>query len=404
MQDWVATELAALQAAISDLLQQHLATLDIVNLLIASGILVFFLAIRKLLLNKVLTKMAGIATRTKTEIDDTAVKALERPLKLAPVILGFFLFFAFLDLSPATDAFVNQLFSTLLIFNLFWIAHNIVEPIFYSFTELQKFLGHSLADWICKTLKLFLLVFGVTVALEIWGINVAAILTGFGLLGVAVALGAQDLFKNLIAGMLILAERRFTNGDWIKVDGVIEGTVERIGFRSTFIRRFDKSPVFIPNTKLSDNAVTNFSRMTNRRIYWLIGLRYDTDVATLRQVRDEIEAYIANNEDYVQPPEGTLIVRFERFSDSSLDLMVYCFTRTTAWATWLEIREQLAYEIKQIVERSGTDFAFPSQSIYIEQTGDTAALTAAAAPPRTDQSPGVKPASMPELTGRNRTL
>jgi MscS family membrane protein len=210
---------------------------------------------------------------------------------------------------------------------------------------------------------------------------VAAILTGFGLLGVAVALGAQDLFKNLIAGMLILAERRFTNGDWIKVDGVIEGTVERIGFRSTFIRRFDKSPVFIPNTKLSDNAVTNFSRMTNRRIYWLIGLRYDTDVATLRQVRDEIEAYIANNEDYVQPPEGTLIVRFERFSDSSLDLMVYCFTRTTAWATWLEIREQLAYEIKQIVERSGTDFAFPSQSIYIEQTGDTAALTAAAAPP-----------------------
>ena len=135
MQDWVATELAALQAAISDLLQQHLATLDIVNLLIASAILVFFLAIRKLLLNKVLTKMAGIATRTKTEIDDTAVKALERPLKLAPVILGLFLFFAFLDLSPATDAFVNQLFSTLLIFNLFWIAHNIVEPIFYSFTE-----------------------------------------------------------------------------------------------------------------------------------------------------------------------------------------------------------------------------------------------------------------------------
>ena len=104
-------------------------------------------------------------------------------------------------------------------------------------------------------------------------------------------------------------------------------------------------------------------------------------MATLRQVRDEIEAYITNNEDYVQPPEGTLIVRFERFSDSSLDLMVYCFTRTTAWATWLEIREQLAYEIKQIVERSGTDFAFPSQSIYIEQTGDTAALTAAAAPP-----------------------
>src|SRR5690606_24926556 len=101
--------------------------------------------------------------------------------------------------------------------------------------------------------------------LEIWGIKVAPILAGFGLLGVAVALGAQDLFKNLIAGLLILSEKRFSIGDWVRVKDLVEGTVESIGFRSTVIRRFDLSPVYVPNTMLSDNAVINFSNMIFRR-------------------------------------------------------------------------------------------------------------------------------------------
>jgi MscS family membrane protein len=376
MPDGLAQQSTAFFAAITQFFEQKIIALGITNLILAAAVLVFFIVTRKLFSQRLLSKMAEMAGRTSTDLDDMIVKALQKPLQFAPLILGFFLFFELLDLSPKTDDFLHQVFATLVIFNVFAIAYHLVDPIFASLTDLQKFLGHSLADWIGKTLKLFLLVFGATIALEIWGINVAHILTGFGLLGVAVALGAQDLFKNLIAGILILAERRFANGDWIKVDGVIEGTVERIGFRSTFIRRFDKSPVFIPNTKLSDNAVTNFSRMTNRRIYWVIGLRYDTDVATLRQVRDRIEAYISQHPDFVQPPEGTLIVRFDTFSDSALDLMIYCFTRTTAWTTWLEIREQLAYEIKEIVASSGTDFAFPSQSIYIEKTDGAAALSA----------------------------
>ena len=376
MPDGLAQQSTAFFAAITQFFEQKIIALGITNLILAAAVLVFFIVTRKLFSQRLLSKMAEMAGRTSTDLDDMIVKALQKPLQFAPLILGFFLFFELLDLSPKTDDFLHQVFATLGIFNVFAIAYHLVDPIFASLTDLQKFLGHSLADWIGKTLKLFLLVFGATIALEIWGINVAHILTGFGLLGVAVALGAQDLFKNLIAGILILAERRFANGDWIKVDGVIEGTVERIGFRSTFIRRFDKSPVFIPNTKLSDNAVTNFSRMTNRRIYWVIGLRYDTDVTTLRQVRDRIEAYISQHPDFVQPPEGTLIVRFDTFSDSALDLMIYCFTRTTAWTTWLEIREQLAYEIKEIVASSGTDFAFPSQSIYIEKTDGAAALSA----------------------------
>jgi MscS family membrane protein len=183
---------------------------------------------------------------------------------------------------------------------------------------------------------------------------------------VAVALGAQDLFKNLISGLLIIAERRFSPGDWVCVDGIAEGTVETIGFRSTLIRRFDKAPLYVPNAKLSDNAVTNFSAMTHRRIYWMIGVEYRTTVAQLRQIRDGIEQYVLGSADFAKPPEVATFVRVDRFSDSSIDIMLYCFTKTTVWGEWLAIKEELAYKIKEIVAAAGTSFAFPSQSVYVE--------------------------------------
>ena len=189
------------------------------------------------------------------------------------------------------------------------------------------------------------------------------------------ALGAQDLFKNLIAGFLVLAEKRFQVGDWIKVDGVVEGTVEAINFRSTTVRRFDKSPVYVPNANLSDNAVTNFSRMTNRRIYWKIGLVYNSTTEQLRAVRDGVRAYVLDNDDFVHPPDGTLFVQIDSFNDSSIDLMIYCFTKTTDWGKWLQIKDDFACAIKEIVAEAGSDFAFPSQSIYLEQDGNPPAQT-----------------------------
>ncbi|HIC35632.1 MAG TPA: mechanosensitive ion channel, partial [Gammaproteobacteria bacterium] len=162
------------------------------------------------------------------------------------------------------------------------------------------------------------------------------------------------------------AERRFSQGDWIRVDGVVEGTVESIGFRSSVIRRFDKAPVYVPNSKLSDNSLTNFTQMTHRRIYWMIGVEYRTTVDQLREIRDAIETYVIDGEEFANPSEVPTFVRIDRFGDSSIDIMLYCFTRTTNWGDWLEIKERLAYRIKEIVEGAGSAFAFPSRSIYVE--------------------------------------
>ncbi len=202
------------------------------------------------------------------------------------------------------------------------------------------------------------------------GNQIGPIIAGAGLFGVAVALGAQDLFKNLIAGVLIIGEKRFRKGDWINVEGVVEGTVELIGFRSTVIRRFDQAPVLVPNAQLSDTAVTNFSEMTYRRIYWHIGVVYDTSVDQLREIRDNIEDYLVNNDDIVPADQVQLFVRIDRFNDSSIDILVYCFTHVTKWGEWLKVKEQLAYKIMDIVHAAGSSFAFPSTSLYVESLPD----------------------------------
>ncbi|MEX1147098.1 MAG: mechanosensitive ion channel domain-containing protein, partial [Sphingomonadales bacterium] len=148
--------------------------------------------------------------------------------------------------------------------------------------------------------------------------------------------------------------------------GVVEGTVIVIGFRTTRIRRFDRAPEFVPNSKLSDNVVTNFTEMTHRRILWTIGLEYRTTLDQLREIRDAIEAYLMESEDFAQPPEVPLFVRIDSFNASSIDILIYCFTRTTKWGEWLIYKEQLACKVKDIVEGAGAGFAFPSQSLYVE--------------------------------------
>jgi MscS family membrane protein len=336
------------------------------RVLLALFIFFFFLVIRHLFSRIVMGAFKRLVRRTKNEVDDKVIEALGDPLELVPVIMGIFFGAQALGLTAPYEAVAVQISQSLIAIAIFWAIYNISVPVSALLYKLDHVFTTAMVDWAVRGTRVLVVFFGGVAVLEIWGIQVAPILAGLGLFGVAVALGAQDLFKNLIAGFLILIERRFKNGDWVKVEGIVEGTVERIGFRSTRIRRFDKAPVQVPNTQLSDNAVTNFSEMTYRRIYWVIGVEYRTSVAQLKQIRDAMEAYIKDNEDFAQPPEVPMFVRIDSFNSSSIDIMLYCFTRTTVWGEWLAIKEELAYRIKDIVAEAGTAFAFPSQSIYVE--------------------------------------
>ena len=179
-------------------------------------------------------------------------------------------------------------------------------------------------------------------------------------------MGAQDLFKNLISGIMILMEKRFTIGDVILVSNEVEGIVEQIGFRSTLVRRFDSTPVMIPNYKFAEQSVTNYSRRHHRRIRWLIGFEYKTTIEQLKKIRDSITKLIEDNEDFAKNENSSFFIRIDSFSDSSIDMLVQAFTVTNDWSEFLRIKEELAVSIKEIVESNDAGFAFPSQSLYVE--------------------------------------
>jgi len=307
-----------------------------------------------------------LALRTETTFDDAVVDATAGPMKLVPVIVSLFFALNVLQIGAEGAVRGHQFVQSLVVIALFWALHNAVGPLAYALKGLRNALTPVMIDWLTKALRIVFIIVGAAAVLQVWDIPVAGIVAGLGLFGVAIGLGAQDLFKNLIAGILILTEKRFLPGDWVKVDGIVEGTVEEINFRSTLVRRFDKGPVYVPNSKLADNAVTNFSRMTHRRTYWIIGVRYDATAEQLREIRDKVLGYVQNHPEYAQAPEVSTFMRVDSFGPSSIDFMLYCFTKTTNWGEWLRLKEELAFFIKETVADAGTDFAFPSTSVYVE--------------------------------------
>jgi MscS family membrane protein len=344
--------------------------IDLGRILTAFGIVLLCLALRRLFVRMVSRWMRAMAKRSKTQFDDKIVEVLEQPIGLIPGVFGLFLAAQYLQLSGTFASLTDNLIKSLIIVIIFWSLYRVVNPLSLLLNRLERLLNRELVGWLVEAIKWAVIFVGTAAILETWGIEVAPLLAGLGILGVAVALGAQDLFKNLIAGLLILAERRFSVGDWIKADGVVEGTVDKINFRSTLVRRFDKAPVHVPNSMLADGPVTNFSRITHRRIRWIVGVEYRTTVPQLHRIRDEIEDYILTNTDFAEKSEVSTFVRIDSFNDSSIDILVYCFTVSTKWGEWLEIKEKLANKIKEIVEGAGSGFAFPSRSLYVETLPD----------------------------------
>ena len=339
--------------------------IDIFQILIGLGIFLIFLLFRGLISKVIIGRLKKIAKRTTNKLDDTFVQAMEGPARFFPIVIGFFIASYYLEFSPESQSFIDNVNKSLITILIFWLIHQLIQPVTYLLGGLEKLLTRELIGWIVKALKILIFILGAAAVLELWGIKIGPIIAGLGLVGVAVALGAQDLFKNLISGILVLVEKRFKVGDWIIVENIIEGIVERIGFRSTVVRKFDKSLAIIPNFQFAENAVINVSATTNWIISWVITLQYNTTVEQLKKVRDEIEKYITTHKDYKISLGHA--VRVDKFSDSSIDMYIRCFTVTDDWDEWLKVKERLAIEIKQIVEKNNASFAFPSQSIYVEK-------------------------------------
>ncbi|MCL4120248.1 UNVERIFIED_CONTAM: hypothetical protein GTU68_011668 [Idotea baltica] len=197
------------------------------------------------------------------------------------------------------------------------------------------------------------------------GLSLSGLLTFGGVGGLVVGLAAKDLLSNFFGGMMIYFDRPFKVGDWIRSpDRSLEGTVEHIGWRMTVIRTFDKRPLYVPNSVFSSIVVENPSRMLNRRIKEDIGIRYN-DLKNIELIVTDIKTMLIEHNDI--DSNQTLIVNFNGFGPSSLDLLVYTFTKTVNWIEYHKVKQDVLIKIGDIIARHDAEIAFPTQSLKIEQ-------------------------------------
>lgn len=333
----------------------------------AAGILLLSLLLFWLI-RPVINRIAKtVANRPDSVTAKRIVDVIVPPLRLIPLLIGFYIALHILNLSGRPSEIAAQILKSAVVAILFLALARVAVVSDALWLKLNLQIDKAAQRWIGYAVQIVILACGTAIILEIWSIPVAPLIGSLGVFGIAVGLAAKDLFSNLISGLLIMTEKRFGPGEWIKVDGVVEGTVEQIDFRSTRIRRFDLSPVYVPNSALADNAMTNFSRMSYRRIHWMVGLEYATPPEKLEEIRDNVEHWLKTDPRICQPPEASLFVRIDSFGESAINLMIYCFTKTTVWAEWLQIKEEFALAMIPIVKEAGSGFAFPTRSLFLTQ-------------------------------------
>jgi MscS family membrane protein len=327
-------------------------------------VLAAFLA-RQILVNVILKMLKRLTNKTKNDFDNKLIDVVDKPARFALLIIGISLAFRVLPLSPEIDVFVFKMAKALITFSLFWAAYRAAETaaffIRHLFEKTGPVMDKMLIDFVRNSFKVVIVSIGFVTILQIWDIDVAGILTGLGLGGLAFALAAKDTAANLFGSITIMADKPFKPGDWIKTSQA-EGVVEEIGFRSTKIRTFEQAVTIIPNSIMSNEPIVNWSRMGKRRISFRLGVSYSTTDNQMRECVKRLRSLLTNHPDI---HKETIFVYFERFGESSLDIFMYFFTKTTVWEKFLEVQEDVNLKIVGVLKDLGISIALPARSIYL---------------------------------------
>lgn len=263
-------------------------------------------------------------------------------------------------ITPGMVNFISASAIALMLLRKLFLMINVLEK-----QQVRKGSDITSARIVSRILKIAMVVVMVLLYGEHFGMSFSGLLTFGGIGGLAVGMAGKDILSNFFSGIMLYFDRPFNIGDWISSpDRKIEGTVVEIGWRLTKIITFDNRPLYVPNSVFTSISVENPGRMTNRRITTTLTLRYE-DSDKIAPVVEDIRQLLRNDSDIDQ--QQSLLVNFNGFGDSSLNIMVYCFTKTTHWSQWLDIQQRVFLQMIDIVHRHGADFAFPSRTLYMEQ-------------------------------------
>lgn len=320
-----------------------------------------------------INRLEGFARKTRQHWDDAVVYAGKRPISLLIWWQG--LVMAARVMTPHTEfvyfssEFLGGLQQLGLVVAATWFFFRLATGFEQAYVAERRKRNETFdittVSVLGRIVRIAVVLTGALTILSILEIPISGFLAAGGVGGIAVGLAARDLLANFFGGFMVFMDRPFSVGDWVRSpDQEIEGVVEKIGWRMTTIRKFDKRPMYVPNATFTTITVENPSRMTHRQIFEHIGLRYD-DQALIKAVVDDIRAMILAHQDL--DTSQTTMVHFNTYGPHSLDIMVYCFTKTTVWTTYHAVREDVLLKIGDIVARHGAQIAFPTRTVKLEQ-------------------------------------
>ena len=320
---------------------------------------------------KIIHRIAKKFAETRNYWDDALIFAIIKPLSLIIWSTGIYLAadIAGRQTKSILTDYVDPVFNILIIVALTWFLVRFISQAEKGIIADRESRGEPLdittVHAVTKLLRLSVMITAALVGLQTLGFSVSGVLAFGGVGGIAVGFAARDLLANFFGGLMVYLDRPFSVGDWVRSpDRDIEGTVEHIGWRLTVIRTFDKRPLYVPNSTFTSIAVENPSRMSHRRIYETVGVRYD-DAARLDGIIKDVITMLKEHQEIDE--SQTLIVNFNKFAASSLDFFVYCFTHTTNWIKYHEVKQDVLFRIYQIITEHGAECAFPTSTLHVPE-------------------------------------
>jgi MscS family membrane protein len=314
--------------------------------------------------------------RTSTVWDDALIKAIHKPLTLILWVSGVAYAFAVVDrhqTEPLFDS-IDTVRDTLIIAGLAWFLLRLIGNVAHNILERNALAGegldHTTVDALSKLGRFSVIIVAALIILQYLGFSLSGVLAFGGIGGIAVGFAAKDMLANFFGGLTIYLDRPFVVGEWIRSpDKEIEGTVEYIGWRHTRVRAFNKNPIYVPNALFTTIVVENPTRMTNRRIKESIGIRY-ADLDKMPAIVADIKAMLQAHPEI--DTSTTLIVNFNQFAESALDILIYTFTRTVQWVHYHEVKQDVLLKVADIIHSHGAELAFPTRTLHLESGSDQA--------------------------------
>ena len=350
---------------------EYLDTIGLAPWIIEVFVVVFVTLLAAFLLKGAFDRVERVLVKTPTVWDQSLFSALRLPVRAMVWVVGIAFAIQIIQTETGAAIFdaVEPLRDVTIVGLIAWFLVRFVRTVETNLIREKEEHGETYDratyDAIAKLLRMSVVITAVLVALQTLGYSIAGVLAFGGIGGIAVGFAAKDLLANFFGGLIIYLDRPFAVGDWIRSpDRDIEGTVERIGWRLTMIRTFDQRPLYVPNSVFSNISVQNPSRMSNREIYEVIGIRYD-DADKMAAIVGDVKAMLDGHPEIEH--DKICMVAFNTFASSSLDFFIYCYTKTTKWAFFHDVKQDVLLRTLAIVSAHGAEVAFPTSTVHLPQ-------------------------------------